>query len=310
VNTPLVDVLKPGLLTTVQEPFGRLGARHLGVSPSGCLDWAAGEAANRLVGNPLDAGLLEITLLGPRLRFRRAAVIALTGADLGARIVGAPSPLGQAFTIAGGSELEFGRPVSGARAYLAFAGGIDVPAVLGSCATDLASAFGGLEGRPLRAGDLLSVGPTTTPSSARWGWRPAAAVRLLPGPHADRLGKRALEALTGHEWQIAIASNRMGYRLDGPPLPIGGDTGVPSLPLPPGAIQVTPAGQPIVMLADRQPTGGYAVVACVISADLPALAQLAPGAPVRLALTTPEEARESLRTLREALAALSNTAPA
>jgi biotin-dependent carboxylase-like uncharacterized protein len=298
-----IEVIAPGLLTTVQDVVGRAAFGHLGVPCCGSMDIPATVLANRLVGNPRDAAVLEVTGLGPTLRVVGAPrVIAITGADLSAALDDVALVPGRGVLARAGSVLVFGERRAGFRAYLAISGGIDVPPVLGSRATDLLSGFGGLEGRALRSGDILRLGapgrmvaglyvsPTWTPSD------PLARVRFLPGPHADGFG---LDALADMQWRVTERADRMGYRLEptvsATRLP-GGD--VPSLGLPTGAVQVPRDGQPIVLMADHQPTGGYSVLATIIHADLPLLAQRGPGESVRFTPTTLELARSTLRQQR------------
>jgi KipI family sensor histidine kinase inhibitor len=278
-----IKVLEGGLLTTVQDPFGRPGWRRYGVQAAGALDPDAAATANRLAGNPAAAALLEITVLGPTVRLATPARVGLAGADLGAVIDGRALAPGSS---AVGSQIHFGGRRSGARAYLAVAGGIAVPSVLGSRSTDLRSGFGGFEGRALRAGDRLPIG---VGDDAQPTARPAAPVRfgpihVLPGPHPDRFSAGALERLCETEWTASSRADRMAYRLDGPPIERQEMSELPSLGLPLGAVQVPPDGGPIVMLADRPVTGGYPVIACVARADIGRVAQLLPGDPVRFTL--------------------------
>ena len=298
-----IEVLEPGLLTSVQDPFGRLGWRHLGVPVSGAADPFSARLANRLVGNPDDATLLEVTLLGPELRFTAGAIAAIAGADLGASIDGRPLPPGSGVAARAGSVLHFGERRSGTRAYLAVAGGIEVPPVLGSRSTDLRSGFGGLDGRALRAGDVLECGtPTNAPSRhARAVPASEGPIRVLGGPHPARFAPDALDGLCAGAWTVSPAADRAGIRLDGAPIrhATPESSEVPSMGLPPGAIQVPPDGLSIVMLADRPVTGGYAVLACVARADLGRVAQLSPGDGVRFGLIEADAAVAALRA-REA----------
>lgn len=303
-----LDVLDPGLLTTVQDAWGRRAAARYGVSACGALDPFAAELANALVGNPPDAAVLEITLAGPTLRLGITTAIALVGAHLGGTLDGEPLLPGWSVLARAGSTLAFGDRQTGARAYLAISGGILVPTVLGSAATDLRAGFGGHQGRPLRAGDRLPLGVATNP--AAWAGRhipPTSSshgVRVLPGPHLHRFAPDAMQQLHHTAWRVSGQADRMGYRLDGPPLPRAGPADVASLGLPVGAIQVPGDGRPIVLLADHQPTGGYTVLANAIRADLPLLAQLLPGDEVRFTPTTLEQARAAFAAHRQRLAAL------
>lgn len=289
-----IEVVEPGALTSVQDAFGRIGWRHLGVPVGGAADACSARLANRLVGNPDGAALLEVTLSGPILRFSAPAVIALVGAA--ATLDGLPVPPNAARAIRAGSTLRIGA-AKGARAYLAVGGGIAAEQLLGSASTDLRSAFGGHEGRGFRAGDRLEVVPGV-PRGFRWnGTRHAGPIRLVAGPHAEA------EGLTTQTWTVSAAADRTGVRLDGEPLRPSA-VEVPSMGLPIGAVQVPPDGRPIVMLADRPVTGGYPVPACVIGADIGRVAQLRTGEEVRFASVSLEEAREALRRAEEELAAL------
>lgn len=286
-----IEILEPGPLASVQDPFGRPGWRHVGVPVGGAADAWSARLANRLVGNPDDAALLEITLGGALIGTDGAAWVALTG-GLRATSTGIELPRHEAWRLRPGATVRIDAG-DGARGYLAVGGGLVVERVLGSASTDLRTGFGGLEGRALRAGDRLEVGPTTG-SPARWRGTPLTGpIRIVPGPHPDALTE--LEA----EWTVAVEADRTGVRLDGPRLE-GGE--VPSMGLPIGAIQVPPDGRPIVMFADRPVTGGYRVPACVIRADIGRVAQLRTGDALRFASVTAEEAVEALRQAEAELA--------
>lgn len=304
----LVEVLAAGLQTSVQDARGRPGFQRYGIAAGGAMDRFAARAANLLVGNPPDAALLEITLAGPALHFTAPTAFALTGADLGATLRGRRLEAGWSYLARAESELEFGARRHGVRAYLAFAGGIQVPEVLGSRSTDPRAGFGGHEGRALRPGDRLLLGPSPDPllragRSLRGAGAPPEedAVRLLPGPHADRFAPGTLDLLVTATWTIGPRADRMGARLQGPALEHRAAPDVTSLGLPVGAIQVPGDGQPIVLLADHQPTGGYAVIATVIHADVRLVAQRGPGAPVRFAWTDEAVALAALRAQHTAL---------
>jgi biotin-dependent carboxylase-like uncharacterized protein len=306
-----VEILRPGPLATVQD-LGRPGLAHLGVPPSGAADQASLRLANRLVGNTEDAAGLEITLGGAMLRFIEPAVIAVTGARAGLQLLppgGPPAalPQGTASQVSAGSVLRFaGAPAIGLRSYLAVAGGIDIPAVLGSRATDLHARLGI---RPVQAGDLLPVGepaPAGHPDTASSpGTASSLADRRTPvpaagqvivlhavaGPRDDWLGQDAVKVLAGSEYAVTTASNRTGLRLSGPALPAGNRGELPSEGMVTGAIQVPPDGQPIVLLADHPTTGGYPVIAVLQSADIGIAAQLRPGQRVRILVGADAPAR-------------------
>ena len=281
---PGLLIEEAGLLTTVQD-IGRWGYQHYGVSVSGAMDMVAHCRANRLIGNPPEAATLEITLVGPVLRFETAMRVGVAGAAFELRLDASEVSTETVLHAHAGQSLTFGPRTAGARAYLAAAGGFAVPPVLGSRSTHLRSAMGGLEGRALRAGDRLSVGsafgvPRRESAATRWTRRMplgGARVRVLPGPHADLFDPAALRRLETGRYTIRAESDRMGYRLDGQP--IAGPDGLSLLSqgLPLGAVQALPSGGAIVAMADRQTAGGYPRVATVVTADIPVLGQLAPG---------------------------------
>jgi antagonist of KipI len=315
MTTALFGVLDGGLLTTVQDA-GRPDWTHLGVPESGAADPWSLVVANLLVGNEPAAAAFEMTLVGPTLAVHAAVSIGLAGADLGARIRdGRRLAPGRSHRLAADDVLEIpgddsAEPGAGSRAYLAIPGGVDVPAVLGSRSTCLAGGFGGLDGRPLRLGDqITATGAAATVLRPELVWPDAevgggsravaapATLRVVAGP-AD-----GLDALVAREWRVGSAADRIGVRLDGDPVAdgIGGETTTIGVPW--GAIQIPPDGRPIVLGADHQTTGGYRVVGVVISADLPLLGQLRPGAPVRLVATDRVAALVALETHRSALLA-------
>lgn len=307
-----LHVLSAGLLTTVQD-LGRSGHQHEGVTPGGAMDPVALRIANLLVGNAEGDAGLEITLAGPRLRVDAPSLVAIAGARLSPSIDGVPIPEWHSILVPAGAVISFGAAASGCRAYLAVAGGVDVPTVLGGRGTDLRARFGGVHGRALREGDVAPVGAQSalaariaagiaagSAGAARWGVGPSMipaysrdpAVRVLLGAHAEAIGSAARAALGSEPFRIAADSDRMGYRLDGPQVESESfDAGVvASEPVVFGTIQVPPGGRPIVLMADRQTTGGYPVYAHVISVDLPLLAQLRPGDRLRFRETSLKEA--------------------
>jgi biotin-dependent carboxylase-like uncharacterized protein len=256
------------MLTTFQDR-GRPGLAHLGVSPSGAVDREAYELGNRLVGNARGAVALEATLVGPRLRFHEAALVALAGADA------------VTLRLAAGEVLDVGPLRAGARLYVCVRGGFVAPLVLGSSSTDLLS---GLGPPPLCDGDRLTIG-AAAPGEPEAGDPPArrldGELRVLPGPRADWFTPAALAALTGTGWAVTQASNRVGIRLAGPELARAREGELLSEGLVTGALQVPPSGQPILLLNDHPTTGGYPVIAVVHSDDCSRAAQLRPGETVR-----------------------------
>lgn len=301
-----ITVRRSGELTTVQD-LGRPGRRAAGVPVGGAMDPWALRLANLLVGNHEDAAALEFTLVGPELEFTADAVVAQTGA---ASV--APDGLEpwRPHLVRAGTLIRFGRLQGGCRAYLAVAGGIDVPVVLGGRGTDLRAGWGGWQGRALREGDILPLGTAAAgPPAGAWridprilppyGQRPAA-LRFLPGAQAD--------AFPAEWWRTTYAvraqSDRMGLRLAGVPLSRSSIADLESMAAAPGTVQVPPDGQPIVLGADAQTIGGYPQLAHVIAADLPVLGQLGPNDTVQFVPTTLEEAHASLLAREQALTVL------
>jgi biotin-dependent carboxylase-like uncharacterized protein len=295
-----IEVVEHGALTSVQDSIGRPGWRHLGVPAGGAADPWSATLANRLVRNEDDAAVLEITIIGPTLRILVPTVVALVG-RFAATVDGLALPAEAGRSVRAGSLLRI-EGGDDARGYVAAAGGIDVEPVLGSASTDLRSGFGGVEGRALRAGDLLRIGPAPGARPARWlGTRPSGPIRVVAGPHADRF---PADALTSGTWRIGTLADRAGARLEGgAPLSTDGRE-VPSMGLPAGAVQVPPDGSPIVTLADRPVTGGYPVPAVVIGADVGRVARLRTGDELRFASVTLDAALDARRDAAAALDAL------
>jgi KipI family sensor histidine kinase inhibitor len=280
-----VEVIAPGLLTTVQAAL-RLGHRRRGVAAAGPLDAVALAVANRAVGNEAHTAALEATLVGPALRFVQSTRVAIAGADLGAVLeradLGAwPVPLGRSFLARPDNVLRFLGRATGCRAYVAFAGGIDTPPLLGSRSTDLNGGFGGHHGRALRRGDVLALGPGGGGAAAEAVPSPLGSgtvvLRVVLGPQEDHFTPQVLERFLGETYSVTADSDRVGCRLSGPALLASGPSEIVSDGMVPGCIQIPPDGQPIVMLADGPTTGGYPKIATVITADLGRLAQLVPG---------------------------------
>ena len=311
MNSPPLEILSPGLLTTVQDR-GRYGYQRFGVPVSGAMDEFALRAANLLVGNDQGAACLEMTVLGPTARFLRDARIAVTGGDLTGTLNGAPLPRWQPVDVAKDSELSFRNMQDGMRAYLAIAGGIDVPVVMGSRSTYLPSGIGGFDGRALAAGDVVSAFPTGSDAPARRlprGYDPPVYgahhdVRVVMGPQADAFGQDAVDVLLGSTFTISLDSDRMGYRLEGAEVRHATGPDIVSDGNPPGAIQVPGSGVPTVLLADRGTTGGYTKIATVIAADLGKLAQAVPAQTVSLTAVDQEEAAAAAREQESVLAAI------
>ncbi|HET8819119.1 MAG TPA: biotin-dependent carboxyltransferase family protein [Xanthomonadaceae bacterium] len=312
-----VQVLAGGLESTVQDD-GRHGWRHLGIGCAGALDRYSMAVANLLVGNAIDAPVIEAALTGPTLRFDRAARIALCGATTDARVGGTEIPDWRPVDLPAGSELHVGRCKVGARVTLAIAGAWSVPKVLGSASTDLRGGFGGVRGRSLAQGDRLLVGRAAEVGSralriAPWWIDPApdldftapAVIRVLRGHDATD----PADALCSGPWRVAAASNRQGLRLEGTPLALAAGAAPISRrisePVAPGTVQLPAGGQPIVLLADAQSHGGYPRIGHAIDCDLPRLGQLRPGDTVRF---QPCTAADAARLQRERAARLARIA--
>ena len=306
-----VRVIRGGMLTTIQDS-GRWGYQSRGVPVAGPMDPVSHRLANALVGNDRGAATLEVTLLGPELEFEDERVVAVTGADFEITLDSKPALAGAPFMVSAESRLRFGQRRRGARAYLAIRGGVAVPPVLGSRATHLISAMGGVGGRALKAGDRLPLGvaevmrPTAAPLADRLVPLPAhpARLRVLPGPQADAFATEAFSALQSAPYTVGQQSDRMGFRLEGPPLAHARGADIISDATPLGVLQVPASGQPILLMADRQTTGGYPKIATVISADLAVAGQLGPGDTIVFSVCDPHEAMAALIAQERALMAL------
>jgi len=293
----MLNIIRAGIFTTVQD-LGRSGYRQLGVSQTGALDAPALRIGNLLVGNDENAAGLEITLGQFSTEFNRAGWIALTGAGCHAELDGQSLWTGWRYAVKPGQILTMKTPMRGMRSYLAVSGGIDVPEVLGSRSTDLKTGFGGLDGRPLRDGDHLPVGNVWQEPKQSNGIKQLLfgnRVRALPGPEYQEFSAEARDAFWRTSWQLSPQSNRMGYRLHGHALKRETDREMLSHGLLPGVVQVPHGGQPIVLMADAQTTGGYPRIACVIEADLYNLAQIRLGEPVHFVKCSLDDAQTALR---------------
>ncbi|MEU4821091.1 biotin-dependent carboxyltransferase family protein [Actinomadura citrea] len=282
----MIEVVRPGPLATVQD-LGRPGRAHLGVPRSGAADQRAFRLANRLVGNPEGAAGVEFTFGGAALRFHRGAWIAVTGAPVTLRIDGRAHGMNAPCFAAAGALVEFGTPTSGLRSYVAVRGGVAVDEVLGSRSTDLLS---GLGPAPLAPGDRMPIGSAAGLQHINVDVVPAAALpetpvlRILPGPRDDWFTHDALPTLTSTPYEVSPDSNRVGVRLNGPPLVRARDGELGSEGMVLGSLQVPPSGLPIIFLADHPTTGGYPVVAVLASASVAEAAQLRPGQKLRFRL--------------------------
>ena len=278
----MIEVLSPGLFTTVQD-LGRLGLGYLGVPEAGAADAFSLRVANRLVDNPDGAAALEMTGRGASLRFESDAAVALAGAMLDATLDGEPVPPYQTVTVRAGAVLECGALMRGWRGYLAIGGGgLKVEPVLGSASSDSLSGLGPpalTHGQRLETGTLSSTPGYYLRAPPSYGQ--PVALRVLPGPQEDWFTDEARDLIVTAAFKVLPLSDRTGVRLEGPALARARETELPSMGMVAGAVQVPPSGRPIVLLANHGATGGYPVIANVISADLSALAQLMPGAELR-----------------------------
>jgi biotin-dependent carboxylase-like uncharacterized protein len=311
-----ITIVRPGMLTTVQD-LGRCGYQGLGVPVAGPMDWYSHQLANQLAGNDPGAAALELTMIGPELQTDGDVTCAIAGAALELTIEGRALTYSEdqgsgiaaagRFVLRGGARLRFGARRAGARATLAFGGGIDVPPTFGSRATHIVSRMGPYGGRQLRAGDQFTIGAAGPPAPPKGSALPlpseSARVRVLPAPHRARFTDDAWASLTCSTYLVTPQSNRMGYRLEGPALLHVCGADILSEATPIGSLQVPASGEPILLMADRQTTGGYAVIATVITADLPIAGQLAPGDRIAFVPCTRDEALTALSRRMQALAA-------
>ena len=314
-----IEVRKPGLATTVQDR-GREGYYHVGIPPSGALDQQSLVAANLLVGNPDTAGALECAYVGPELAFGEAAVVAVTGAEIEPRVNGEARPRWAAFAVEDGDALSFGHLKGGARAYVAVAGGFDVPEVLGSRSTYGLGALGGFEGRPLEAGDSLAVGSEgdamggdavgrSVPEDLWPGFPAELEIRVVMGLYDHLLTDAGRATFLESEWVLTPTADRVGFRYRGPelgmvereqPFGAGSDpSNIVDAPYPIGSIQVPGGVEPIVLMRDAVSGGGYAMIATVISADMDAVGQTAPGSKTRFVEVDLDGALDARRKHRE-----------
>jgi biotin-dependent carboxylase-like uncharacterized protein len=306
----VLSVLSPGPLTTVQD-LGRVGYEKYGVPPSGAMDWFALRAANRLVGNPTGAAGLEFTLQAPVLQAAGDCLVAASGRGFKLYIQGRLVGLWRAAFVRRGEVIYFAADGDPGWGYLAAAGGIHVPVVMGSRSTYLRGGFGGCQGRVLQEGEVLPLGR----SAENWfalagGWLPpdkippygGSTIPVILGPQEDYFTPQAVDTFLSSQYAVSAASDRMGYRLSGPPIDHSGRGELISEGIATGSVQIPPDGQPIVLLSDRPTTGGYPKIATVTQAGLPLLVQAMPGAgQVRFSVVSLKAARAAYRTLMAGL---------
>ncbi|MBR0815223.1 biotin-dependent carboxyltransferase [Bradyrhizobium diazoefficiens] len=318
-----IRVLKPGLATTVQD-LGRPGYYHIGIPLSGGMDRHALAAANLLVGNEEGAAVLEAVFMGPELEFTEDALIAVTGAELPPKLDGEPRETWTSFKVKRGQKLSFDFLKQGARGYIAIAGGIDVPLVLGSRSTYALGALGGFKGRKLEAGDELPIGKASFPVkdgrtvAKELRGLPAAMpteLRVMPGLYWHRITETAGVGFFGDTWKVAPEADRIGYRFKGgkplefvprePPFGAGSDpSNITDACYPYGSIQVPGGTEPIVLHRDAVSGGGYFMVGTVIAADMDLIGQLQPNTPVKFVKVGMDEALAARKSRAELLGKL------
>lgn len=297
----MIEIITPGLLTTVQD-FGRVGVMKNGFTQNGAMDRYSMTVANRLCGNCDSAPVLEMTVLGVTARFTQDTVVCVSGADFGAKINDKPIKRNKAYKINKGDILSMDAAKSGMRAYLAVAGGIVGEYVFGSASTNLKFAFGGHFGKKLQSGDLLSIGTGAFPLGEIDKWEipeseysKDAQLRVVLGPQNDMFTDEDIRLFLSQEYEVTSQSDRMGIRLSGEPLKSKNGMDIISDGIVFGSVQVPNSGEPIILMADHQTTGGYAKIATVISVDLPRASQLSAGNTVRFKSVTVEEAEQEAK---------------
>ena len=308
-----ITVLNPGLMTTVQDQ-GRIGYQQFGVSVSGVMDPRSAALANILVGNDEKEAVLECTMMGPHLQFNQANCIAITGGDLMPTLDGKPIPNYTAVKVEAGQVLKFTMPKTGCRAFIAFAGGLDIPEVMGSRSTYMKAKIGGVEGRKLAKDDVIGFRAPKAElknmnfrsMASEFVPRKEYTVRVVLGPQDDYFTDAGIQTFLSEVYSVTAEFDRMGCRLEGAVIQHkeGGDIISDGIAF--GAIQVPSSGKPIIMLGDRQTTGGYTKIANVISADFRILAQLKQGDKVRFEKVSVKAAQDALLTQRAALKTIRN----
>lgn len=308
-----IEIIEPGLGSSIQDR-GRPGYYNVGIPPSGAVDLGSALAANLLVGNPDDAPVIEAAYAGPKMRFTEPTVVAVSGATIPATLNGEPVPPWESFAVEAGDELAFEYLQEGARIYIAVAGGIDVPEVLGSRSTYAIGGFGGFRGRPLQAGDVLPVGDghgtpgKVAPEHLRPTFSRDVNVRVVMGLYDYRLTDQGRRTFLESEWTLTPVADRIGFRYQGPelewvereqPFGAGSDpSNIVDAGYPVGSIQVPGGAEPIVLHRDAVSGGGYAMIATVISADMDVVGQCSPGTKTRFVSVTLDEALAARRAVR------------
>ena len=317
-----ITILKPGMLTSVQD-FGRYGYQHLGVPVSGAIDTTSHRLANFLVGNEEDHATLEITMVGPSILFNSNSCIVITGANLSPTINDEAIAINRPIIVSAGDVLNFGARKSGLRSYLAIHGGIKLEKFMDSYSTYMRGGFGGFKGRALAKGDVININMPLHAAGldqlkqeiaqiqiylpAILNYKPKFEIRAIAGPNAYLFTQASLDEFYSAQYTIDTQSDRMGSRLKGPELQLNTTEQLLSEPTSFGSIQVPPDGQPIILMADRQTTGGYAKIANVCSVDIPVIAQTMPGEKISINQIDLAQAQQLDTQRREALGRLFQT---
>ena len=297
-----IKILNPGLLTSIQD-MGRIGYQKFGISPSGALDQTALKTANILVNNPVGEAALEMTLMGAMIDFTASNVIAITGGNFSPALNGTPVPMYSAVAVKSGDTLTFGVAKSGCRSYIAFSGGLDVPVVMGSKSTNLRCGFGGYQGRALKKGDEISFsapvdtlpGLSQRTVSYHEHDEKNITLRVIVGLQDDYFTEKGMKTFLSEEYTVTNRSDRMGCNLDGTAIEYRSKADIISDGIPFGAIQIPNGGKPIIMLSDRQTTGGYAKIGTVISIDIPLLVQRRMGDKIKFQEISIDQAQKLYR---------------
>lgn len=302
-----IKIINPGLLTTVQDQ-GRWGYQRYGMSVAGAMDSFATRTANLLVGNDENEGVLEATFLGPEILFNCDEVISITGANMQPKINDVPVPMWTALLVKMGDKLSFSSAACGIRTYIAFSRGIDVPIIMNSKSTFIRGEIGGYEGRKLMKDDMvplgnrvLAVSGSYLPSAYIPKYNGDNTIRVVMGPQDDYFENKAIDTFLNSEYSITSEADRMGYRLEGPKIQHKDGADIISDGIVFGSVQVPGHGSPIIMMADRQTTGGYAKIGTVITPDLSKLAQMKPGDKINFKVVSIEESHEIYREYEECI---------
>ena len=308
-----VEIIRAGILTTIQD-LGRYGYQKFGLNINGAMDEGAARVANILVGNDEKDAVLELTLTGASIKMNADHLIAICGGDMSATMNGQSIPMWQPFIASKDAVINFNHYKNGCRVYIAIAGGIAIPAVLGSYSTNLRATIGGYEGRALRNGEIIEVSDMRSQSCSMGLWQKlqtgdtrafnaqhfgmahedSIKIRFIAGPEYEWLDEVNKQKFTQSKWFIDAQSDRMGYRLQGPSLEMISKQELITEGVVHGTVQLPANGQPIVLLSDRQTTGGYPRIAVVAAVDIPIFGQLKPGSTITFTAITIEEAEQLL----------------